>query len=99
MFQWTLAGMLVVAAGVLMKWYLAPVQVQVTPPGAVIFNPAPSTGSATFLGDITGNPVNNYWNVTTQISDIPSGFITSQSSFAGQNLPTVLYNSPLMSSK
>jgi hypothetical protein len=98
MFQWTLAGILIVAAGVLMKWYVSPVTVELTPPGAVIFNPAPSTGSATFLGDITGNPTNNYWNVTTQVNDIPSGFITAQSSFAGQNLPTILY-SPIWSSK
>jgi hypothetical protein len=98
MFQWTLAGILVVAAGVLMKWYVSPQKIVVTPPGAVIFNPAPSTGSVTFLGDITGNPANNYWNITTQINDIPSGFIQSQSSFAGVNAPpTLLYG--VMSSK
>jgi hypothetical protein len=96
MFQWTLAGILIVSAGILMKWYVSPKQIEITPPGAVIFNPAPSTGSSTFLGDITGDPVNNYWNITTQINDIPSGFVTAQSAYL-QNT-TILY-SPVMSSK
>jgi hypothetical protein len=87
---------LVVITGALMKWYVSPVKVEVSPPGAVIFNPAPSTGSATFLGDITGDPVNNFWNISTQLADIPSGFVQASSSYA-QNT-TVLYT-PQMSSK
>lgn len=46
------------------------------PVGPVIFNPAPPTGSNTFLGSITGIP-GMYWNITNQIADIPSGFINS----------------------
>lgn len=95
MFQWILAGGLILGAGALMKWYVSPVKVEVSPPGAVIFNPAPSTGSSTFLGDITGDPVNKYWNITTQINDIPSGFYNSN--LQQSSLPTVLTN--VMSSK
>lgn len=87
---------LVIAAGAIMKWSVSPQKIELTPPGAVIFNPAPSTGSATFLGDITGDPVNNFWNITTQINDIPSGFINAASAYTQNS--TILY-SPLMSSK
>lgn len=91
MIQWILAGGLVLGAAALMKWYVSPQKVVVSPPGAVIFNPAPSTGSATFLGDITGNPANNYWNITSQINDIPSGFIQSKSTFQGEGTSTFTY--------
>lgn len=95
MIKWLAVLGLVGAAGALMKWYVSPVKVEISPPGAVIFNPAPSTGSSTFLGDITGDPANKYWNITTQINDIPSGFYNSN--LQQSSLPTVLTN--VMSSK
>lgn len=95
MIKWLAVLGLVGAAGALMKWYVSPVKVEISPPGAVIFNPAPSTGSSTFLGDITGDPTNKYWNITTQINDIPSGFYNSN--INESSLPTVLTN--VMSSK
>lgn len=95
MIKWLAVLGLVGAAGALMKWYVSPVKVEISPPGAVIFNPAPSTGSSTFLGDITGDPANKYWNITTQINDIPSGFYNPN--LQQSSLPTVLTN--VMSSK
>lgn len=58
--------------------------------GPVIFNPAPPTGSNTFLGSITGIP-GMYWNVSTQMGDIPSGFVNpnaTQSSTPMVNINT-----------
>jgi len=52
-----------------------PRYVQLSAPGAVIFEPAPSTGSATFLGSITGVP-GMYWNYATNVSKIPTGMVS-----------------------
>lgn len=74
MIQWALVGSAILGTGILIKYFQNPKIVELSPPGDVIFNPAPSTGSATFLGDITGQP-GMYWNVTSQSREIPSGYI------------------------
>jgi hypothetical protein len=67
--------------------------VVVLPPvGPVIFNPAPPTGSNTFLGSITGIP-GMYWNVTNQVLDIPSGFVNPNATQSQTTIP--IYNTLL----
>jgi hypothetical protein len=66
-------GLIMLGAAYVLKGTTKPNVVVLPPVGPVIFNPAPPTGSNTFLGSITGIP-GMYWNVTNQIGDIPSGF-------------------------
>jgi hypothetical protein len=94
MIQWGFIGAAILGTGMLIKYFQKPQIVELSPPGAVIFNPAPSTGSDTYLGDITGVP-GMFWNITTQIADIPSGFINTS---AVENQPTNP-NTPVWSSK
>lgn len=94
MIQWAIIGSAILGTGILIKYFQDPKVIELTPPGAVIFNPAPATGSDTFLGDITGIP-GMYWNITTQKSDIPSGFINTSTV---ENQPTNS-NTPVWSSK
>lgn len=67
-------GVILFASAYLIERSTKPNVVVLPPIGPVIFNPAPATGSNTFLGSITGIP-GMYWNITNQMSDIPSGFI------------------------
>lgn len=92
--NWIFVGAVVVGGIVLIQWWAKPQVVQLSPPGAVVFNPAPPTGSATFLGDITGDPNNDYWNITTQKSDIPSGFQAVSTTFTNSDGEVKTVNYP-----
>jgi hypothetical protein len=76
MIQYAFLGVVLVGAGFAIRNATKPVTVQLSPPGAVIFNPAPSTGSSTFLGSITGTP-GQYWDISNTTNPIPSSFVNS----------------------
>jgi hypothetical protein len=69
-------GGIVIATLIFMNSIEKPVYVQTPQPGAVIFDPAPATGSDTYLGSITGTP-GTYWNISTQPP--PSGMVVMSS--------------------
>jgi hypothetical protein len=85
MMQYAFLGIILIGAGFAIKKAMAPNIVQLSPPGAVIFNPAPSTGSSTFLGSITGTP-GQYWNVSNTTNPIPSNFVNALSGLPLSNM-------------
>jgi hypothetical protein len=85
MIQYAFLGVIIIGAGFAIKNAMKPNIVQLSPPGAVIFNPAPSTGSATFLGSITGTP-GQYWNVSNATNTVPSNFVNAMSGLPFSNM-------------
>jgi hypothetical protein len=86
-------GIILIGASYLVKRSQEPNVVVLPPVGPVIFNPAPPTGSNTFLGSITGIP-GMYWNITNQIGDIPSGFVNPNATQSSTPMQTVMTTTP-----
>lgn len=77
MLQFSILAILIVVGGYALVQIDKPKTVVLSSPGAVIFQPAPSTGSNTFLGSITGAP-GDYWNLVTNANLIPANMIVSK---------------------
>lgn len=78
MIQTILFSVIVVGMVAAIIWVEKPVYVEGPQPGAVVFDPAPATGSDTYLGSITGTP-GAYWDYATSPSRIPGGMVSTMS--------------------